>query len=438
MTKSLIARVAVPAPVFGLFDYRLPERLRPAATAGCRVKVPFGRRSITGVIMELAEQSPIEPARLKSVQQLLDEDPLLDRELLDLLNWAADYYQHPLGDVVAGALPKLLRQGAAPRVRGERCWRLTDDGQNIAEDALVRAPKQAALLGIMRTGEAPLSAEQLGERLDNWRAAMRELEKKGLVAVSERPCLEFDEGERLGGPRLNEEQQAAVARVAGLAGRYRAFLLQGITGSGKTEVYLSLADEVVKRGDQVLVLVPEISLTPQLTRRFRQRLDTPVAALHSGLNDNQRLCAWSMAASGRAQVIIGTRSALFTPLPRLALIIVDEEHDGSLKQQEGFRYHARDLALVRARNRSVPILLGSATPSLESLHNADRGLYDYLHLTRRAAGAKPPRVHLLDVRRRPMENGLSDLLLQQIQVWSKVCISWNQCTNALVCRNIND
>jgi primosomal protein N' (replication factor Y) len=251
--------------------------------------------------------------------------------------------------------------------------------------------------------------------MENWRTPMQGLEKKALVTSFEQPCLQASAEPMLPAPQLNEEQQAAVEQVATSDDQYRAFLLQGITGSGKTEVYLALVEQVIARGDQALVLVPEISLTPQLTRRFRRRLATPIAALHSGLNDSQRLCAWSMAASGQARVVIGTRSALFTPMPRLALVIVDEEHDGSLKQQDGFRYHARDLALVRARNRGVPILLGSATPSLESLHNAEKGLYRYLHLTRRAAGANPPKVHLLDVRRRPMEHGLSDLLLQQIQ-----------------------
>ncbi|MDQ1362917.1 MAG: hypothetical protein QG652_777, partial [Pseudomonadota bacterium] len=209
--------------------------------------------------------------------------------------------------------------------------------------------------------------------------------------------------------------QLAVSCVTAALNQFQTFLLHGITGSGKTEVYLALTEAALAQGRQVLILVPEISLTPQLTRRFRRRLSVPIAALHSGMNDRQRQCAWGMAANAEARVVIGTRSALFTPMPNLGLIMIDEEHDGSLKQQEGFRYHARDLALVRAKHAAIPVLLGSATPSLESLYNTERGQYQLLQLKQRAALAKPPKVQVLDVRRRPLQDGLSDLLLQHIR-----------------------
>ncbi|HEY9032742.1 MAG TPA: primosomal protein N', partial [Pseudomonadales bacterium] len=414
MADSAFVKVAVPAPLFGLFDYRLPEHLGRAARIGSRVRVPFGRQSVVGLIMGFSACSDVPAAKLKAVQQLLDETPLLDDSLLQLLNWSADYYQHPIGDVVATALPRLLRQGETPQVRGEQAWQLTELGETGGEQACSRAPRQAALLRLLQQAGHRLSSTQLNELSENWRPAMQALAKKALVECIELPCLELASVERINGPQLNDEQQSAVSEVAARLDHYQAFLLQGITGSGKTEVYLSLAQQLIDENRQVLILVPEISLTPQLTQRFQQRLHTPIAALHSGLNDRQRLCAWSMVASGRALVVIGTRSALFTPMPRLGLIIVDEEHDNSLKQQDGFRYNARDLALVRARNAGVPILLGSATPSLESLHNARRGLYRLLRLRQRAAIATPPRIHLLDVRRRPMEDGLSDILLQQI------------------------
>jgi len=407
MTDTAFVKVAVPAPLFGLFDYRLPEHLRATARIGSRVKVPFGRQSVIGLIMGFSAHSDVASNKLKAVQQLLDLEPLLDDSLLQLLNWSADYYQHPIGDVVATALPALLRQGESPQVSGEQAWQLTALGETDGGQACSRAPRQAALLRLLQQTGHRLSSTQLNELSENWRPAMQALAKKALVESIELPCLELASVERTSAPQLNEEQQAAITAVASTLDQYQAFLLQGITGSGKTEVYLSLAEQLINEDRQVLILVPEISLTPQLTQRFQQRLQTPIAALHSGLNDRQRLCAWSMVASGRALVVIGTRSALFTPMPRLGLIIVDEEHDNSLKQQDGFRYNARDLALVRARNAAVPILLGSATPSLESLHNARRGLYRLLRLRQRAAIATPPKIHLLDVRRRPMEDGLS-------------------------------
>ncbi|MCW9013475.1 MAG: primosomal protein N' [Gammaproteobacteria bacterium] len=410
-----IAKIAVPAPLFGLFDYKISQQQQLSITPGCRVKIPFGRKSVTGVVVQTASHSDFPDSRLKAIEQLIDETPVLSAELLKLLEWAAGYYQHPLGDVIATALPKLLRQGLPPEVKGDTVWQLTEQGKTTTADELGRAPRQASLLTLLQQDRAALNSEQLNALSENWRPAMQGLVKKRLVETRELPCLMLADAARQPAPALNIEQQAAVAAVSQLFDQFHSFLLQGITGSGKTEVYLALVEQMIERGKQVLILVPEISLTPQLTRRFQQRLTVPIAAMHSGLNDRQRLCAWSMARENRTQVVIGTRSALFMPMPELGLIIIDEEHDGSLKQQEGFRYHARDLALVRARNNNIPILLGSATPSLETLNNANRGQYQQLHLTQRASNARPPRIHVLDVCRRPLEDGISDILLAQIQ-----------------------
>ena len=416
MFEPRILQVAIDTPLYRLFDY-LPEPSGQPVMPGCRVRVPFGRTTTIGVVLAISNHSDFPAAKLKRIIEVLDTDPLLPSDMLRLLNWAADYYQHPIGVVVATAIPKLLREGQALDLTGDTVWQLTNAGQGVAASELQRAPKQAALHNWLATkASISVSVEDLAEFSDNWRPAMKGLVDKHLVAPRKLACLEDHKEARITPTLLNSEQAAAVSQVAAAWGQFQTFLLHGITGSGKTEVYLALTDAALAQSKQVLILVPEISLTPQLTRRFRQRLAQPIAALHSGLNDRQRQCAWGMAASAAAQVVIGTRSALFTPMPNLGLIIIDEEHDGSLKQQEGFRYHARDLALVRAKQASIPVLLGSATPSLESLHNAERGQYRLLHLRQRAAlNARPPKVQVLDVRRRPLLDGLSDMLIQNIR-----------------------
>jgi primosomal protein N' (replication factor Y) len=412
MSEPLILQVAIDTPLYRLFDY-LPLA-NASVTPGCRVLVPFGRKLTVGMVIAVSSHSDFPAHKLKRVIEVLDPLPLIPDYMLRLINWAADYYQHPIGEVVAAAIPKLLREGKPLDLSGDSLWQLTATGKQPQPSGLQRAPKQAALRDwLLQHGAA--DTESLADFSDNWRTIMTSLVEKGLAEKHIQPCLESHHDTLITPPQLNAEQIQAVTCVEQGWGQFRTYLLHGITGSGKTEVYLALTETAIAKGMQVLILVPEINLTPQLTRRFRQRLAKPIAALHSGLNDRQRQCAWGMAAKGEAQVVIGTRSALFTPMPRLGLIIIDEEHDASLKQQEGFRYHARDLALVRAKQASIPVLLGSATPSLESLYNAERGQYLLLQLRQRAALAKPPTVQVLDVRRRPLQDGLSDMLLQYIR-----------------------
>ncbi len=416
MPSHAILKVAVPVPLFGLFDYKIPENaafknIKP----GCRVQIPFGRKSVIGVVIETCDKSEFPNNKLKAIKALIDDKPILPTSLLKLLSWSARYYQHPMGDVVATALPKLLREGQPAIAEGETLWQLSESGSQQDADKLKRAPKQASILRLLQQASGSMTAEQLNAVSENWRTAMQGLIKKAYVETKTRPCLSISNLPAVKPPTLNDQQQQAVDAVSNELGHFQPFLLQGITGSGKTEVYLSLVEKIIQKKQQVLILVPEISLTPQLTQRFKQRLNVPIAAMHSGLNDKQRLCAWVMAAENKAPVVIGTRSALFTPMPKLGLIIIDEEHDSSLKQQDSFRYHARDLALVRARNADIPILLGSATPSLETLNNANKGQYKPLLLTRRASAASPPKVHLLDVCRQPMQDSLSNLLLKQIR-----------------------
>ncbi len=419
MLEDAVLRVAVPAPLQTCFDYLPPQGTDPAhLRPGGRVLVPFGRGERCGVLVEVVAESPVERGRLRRASRLLDREPLLGPAELELLLWAADYYQHPVGEVVASALPLRLRRGKPVRDDSRPGWSLTEAGREQSPEELKRAPRQAAVLRLLQASSAEvLDQEEIFLRCDECRAVLRAMADKGWVepaqVAASRPlaCPSPSADSR---HRLNTAQQAAVEAVLESEGRFKAFLLDGVTGSGKTEVYLELVERVVARGRQVLILVPEIGLTPQLLDRFRRRLAAPMALLHSGLSDLERERAWIAAARGEAQVIIGTRSAIFTPVPQLGLVVVDEEHDLSFKQQEGFRYSARDLALVLARQRGCPVVLGSATPSLESLNNADTGRFHHLLLPQRAGKALPPRLDLLDIRSSRLDGGLSPALIRMV------------------------
>jgi primosomal protein N' (replication factor Y) len=347
------------------------------------------------------------------VLAVLDPQPLLAPEDLALILWAADYYRHPIGEALFSALPARLRRPQPlldPRPRG---WRLTSAGRAQDPHGLRRAPRQAAVLARLGTAPAGLAGADLTCDLGDCAPALRALAAKGWVE----PCLPAPAvaaASPAPGPRPNPEQAAALARIRGSSG-FRTFLLDGVTGSGKTEVYLHLIRDTLAAGRQALVLVPEIGLTPQLERRLRTRLGAPMAVLHSGLAERERELAWRAAASGAAGLVLGTRSAVFAPLPRLGLVVVDEEHDLSFKQQDGFRYSARDLAVRRAQRAGCPAVLGSATPALETLQNARTGRYDWLRLAGRAGGASPPRLDLLDIRAQPLAGGLSRVLVRDIQ-----------------------
>jgi primosomal protein N' (replication factor Y) len=381
---------------------------------------------MVGVIAGEGNTTDVPPERLKPVLEVLDPRPVLDPALLKLLEWAAQYYHHPLGEVLATALPKALRLGA-PAIAAEPRWLCTEKGvRALADGALGRAPRQRALLEALRNAGAQpgradlgLDAETLDARVGSWREAARILIQRGWLTSVEVPREKADRiaTVRAAGPELLAEQSAALEAISATLGGYAAHLLHGITGSGKTEVYLRLVERVLGAGLQALVLVPEIGLTPQLLTRFRERFDAPLAVLHSGLADQERLSAWRDAFSGHARIVLGTRSAVFAPLPRLGVIIVDEEHDASFKQHEGgFRYSARDLAVVRASHAGVPVVLGSATPSLETLHNVAAGRYRQLRLERRAArDAQPPALKLIDLRSSAMHAGISTAAMLAIE-----------------------
>ncbi|WP_407275176.1 primosomal protein N' [Halothiobacillus sp. DCM-1] len=397
--------VALPGPMRMLLTYRAPA----SAQAGARVQVPLGRRrSVVGVLWQITHE-PEGDFEIKAVDAVLDPYPLLRAHDLRCLAWAADYYHAPLGDYVLAAFPPALRQGQVPQ---QILWFLTPAGRAALDSGQIRGAQQrlflAALWSAADRGVA-LASEDL--------PAVPNATRNRLLALGwvSRKTVQAEGrwDEALPSPahaavQLNAAQQAAVDAVWSARAEFGVWLLDGVTGSGKTEVYLALIAQVVREGGQALVLVPEIGLTPQLVARFSARLGLVPAVLHSGLAEGERLRAWQAARTGQARVVIGTRSAVFQPMMALRLIVVDEEHDASFKQQEGLGYHARDVVIWRARDLAVPVVLGSATPSLESWRNRSLGRYRGLELPARArAGAVMPRMRLLDVRHQPMHAGLS-------------------------------
>lgn len=411
-----ILQVAVPSPLHGSLDYLPPPQCSPQSLhPGMRLQVPFGKKKTVGVLINIADHSRIASQRLRPAMSLLDQEPLLSKDLLELSSWTSHYYHHPLGEVISAFLPTALRSGQAARLPTLRTWKLTIAGKTVLPDDLRRAPRQAALLKRLQQSNDGLPSDALRELEPTWRSAMRALVDKGWVeCLTQEAPLAIEDAGNTQEITLNGAQQNAVDAVCAAFGHFASFLLAGVTGSGKTEVYLEIIRKVNAAGRQALVLVPEIGLTPQLVNRFRTRLGRTLAVLHSGLNDSERLHAWLLARNGLAPIIIGTRSAIFAPLRQPGVIIIDEEHDLSFKQQDGFRYHARDVAVWRARQLDIPIVLGSATPSFETLYNAERGRYALLDLPARAGDAKPPRLHTIDMRRQKLVGNLSPNLLQAI------------------------
>jgi len=410
-----LVRVAVPVPLAETFDYRWDDDA-PRPPPGSRVSVPFGRGERIGVVVAHPAETDLPDGKLKAVRAALDPEPLIGAELFQTLVWAAGYYHHPLGEVLSHALPGLLRKQPRAERRGERHWRLTAAGQADAPAALAkRAGRQAAALEALAGGgmaEAELRRRGVGL------ATLRRLEAKGWIAAAaaEEPSSPRPDGrpaEPL--PELTAEQRAALDAIVADRDGYRCYLLHGATGSGKTEVYLRLIARELEAGRQTLLLVPEIGLTPQLVGRLERRFGRTLAVLHSALTDRERLDAWHAARSGTAGIVVGTRSAVFAPLAAPGLLIVDEEHDPSFKQQTGFRYSARDLAVLRAQRLRVPVVLGSATPSLESFHNARQGRYRLLSMPTRIGAGGPPTIRLVDLGRHASRQTISTPLVARIE-----------------------
>ncbi len=413
--RPTIARVALPVPLDKQFDYLIPSHLFPVV--GGRVAVPFGPKTQIGIVTALVSESDFPIEQLKPIKHLIDLQPLWSKSLYQLLHWCSQFYQYPLGDTLFNALPSALRKGKEAEFQSLVEISLTPQGQDqLMAGVKKSAIKQAKALNLLQSG--PLSIHALlDEEISH--ATIKALEEKNWIEKREkRPQIkawshqdvETDQFK----PKLNEEQAIAIAAVNNHDG-FGCFLLEGVTGSGKTEVYLNLIKPVLEQGKQALVLVPEIGLTPQTISRFEKRFNVGVDVVHSGLNDTERLNAWLSGRDKKAGIVIGTRSALLTPFANLGIIIVDEEHDSSYKQQDSLRYHARDVAIMRANKEGIPIVLGSATPALETLHNALNGKYHHLVLAKRAGSAVPTTNKVLDVKGLYLESGLSAPLIAEMR-----------------------
>jgi len=416
--ESPYVEVALPVPLRKVFTYDVPSDLRGSLQRGSRVAVSFSRRKLAGFVVSGRDELPEGVARALPVAGLLEAEPVFTSELLRFLDRAAKYYMHPLGEVLRAAAPA-LPAGAMRRLRADgfleasenlpgqrvahhRTWKVSATGKETAGMRL--GARQKKLIDRLANHESVL-LEELRDVHRDARAVVRSLAHKGLVEFEEveairdpffRAPVTRDEP-----PAPNPAQQVAIDTITGaiLKRSAEAFLLHGVTGSGKTEVYLRAIDQVRSAGRGAILLVPEIALTPQLVGRFRARFGDDIAVLHSGLTARQRDDAWQALRKGRVQVAIGARSALFAPVADLGLIVVDEEHDPSFKQDEGFRYHARDMALLRAQYCGAVCVLGSATPSVETYHRANQGLIGLLSLPTRATGATMPDVEIVDLRR---------------------------------------
>ena len=419
MPRPLILRVAVNTPLRRLFDYLPPTgsenfRLVP----GQRVLVPFGKKkSSVGLLISTADTTTIPAHKLKHIHQVLDDGPLFNSEHLGFLLWAAHYYQHPPGEVVLGSLPKLLRNGSRAIQKNITSWKLTPAGKALDLANLDAAPRQQAIIKSLQNSESGSRPVEILKYPGNSHAAIKALANKGLVERCAKSIVDLPQqaGRINLDIVLNNDQKHAVTSIVSSCNRYQPFLLNGITGSGKTEVYFQSIENILRQGRQALVLLPEIGLTPQFIERFENRLPRRIAVLHSALTDRERLQAWLMARDGDVDVVIGTRSALWTPFKNLGIIVIDEEHDPSFKQQEGFRYSARDMAIARARRQDIPVVLGSATPSLESIVNVTRGRYQEMRLPQRAGNASLPRIIIIDLRTGKMDGAVSFHLLDAIR-----------------------
>ncbi len=407
--------IALPVPLAKSFDYLAPEGC-PDITPGTRVLVSFGKssRQLVGVVLEKKTLQQPPKHNLKTITQVLDSTPLIDPELLQLCTWASRYYHHPIGETLATALPQKIRQANAVALAANHVWQLTPQAKGLAPTSLKSARKQRQALDLLIANGGQLTDVALKQQGVKSTILKALAEKSLIEKTTQAPAKPYAAPASRPSPyALTEEQQAAIEQLATKG--FQASLIEGATGSGKTEIYLQMIAKIIERGQQALVLIPEISLSPQTIARFQQRFNAQVVALHSNLNDSERGQHWLMAQAGHADIVIGTRSAVFTPLPKLGLIVIDEEHDLSFKQQDGLRYSARDLALVRAQSLQIPIILGSATPSLESLNNALCGRYRHILLHQRPGSAQHASTELYDIRQQALLEGFSEHSLTQIQ-----------------------
>ena len=416
MNSPAVLMVALPIPLYQIFEY-LPtkEHNYKIHKIGTRVRVQFGSRKLIGLIVDKAKHSSLPTSKLKPIIESLDDEPIFDKALLELLFWAAEYYQQPLGEVLFTALPSVLRKGKLITPTTRTLYKLVVD-QNFSEE-LKRAPKQHLIVELLQSCPNALSADDISKHIPGWRNAMNALLSKNFVEriYQEDVTLSLSKRDLTEKLTLNTEQEHAYKVIKTKLDSFYCYLLDGVTGSGKTEVYLSLAKDILTNAKQILILVPEIGLTPQLVQRIENRLGEKVHLMHSGLNDTQRAQTWLATKTCKANIIVGTRSAIFLPFSNLGLIVIDEEHDLSFKQNEGFLYNARDIAVYRAKQLKIPILLGTATPSFETQHNVNNQRYQKLVLSKRAKDSSIPDVKLIDMRSKASADGLSNELIQAMQ-----------------------
>ncbi len=426
--KDQVISVAVPVPLRQHFDFLLPEVTLFDAqektflpVVGARVKVFFGSRQIIGVISGVKSTSDYPLEKLKPAQKILDQNSLFETSLWSTLEWLSRYYLAPIGEVVDAAMPVALRQGSDVMPSPVKVWCLTEYALSANLDELNRAPLQLAIIKkFMHT--TLVYSDDFKQAFSGWRQAVKSLVEKGWLEESiNEPSLLPVKPINAKQVTLTEQQSVAVQALNGVVdkGTFSCSLVHGVTGSGKTEVYFSVMEKVLETGKQVLLLVPEIGLTPQLIDRVKNRFAVPIVTMHSRLNDTQRHLAWWHAKKGNARIVIGTRSAVFSSFDDLGLVIIDEEHDASFKQQDGVRYQARDVAVYRAAQLKIPIVLGSATPSLESYANAHAGRYQLLTLSERASKVALPTIQLFDLNKQPSVDGLSPAMLEAISATLK-------------------
>ena len=427
MPPTRFARFAIAIPLYKIFDYTIDVADR--AEVGTRFRLPFANGVKTGVLLSTSDTSLHDSARIKAAGQRLDREPVLCGHMLALAQWMADYYLQPLGEVLFQCLPGYLRGANLEKPARLKLWRIVDADTDTIAAMRQRSPRQYEICRAIEQAEAGLTALQLRAINPNWHQAVHALEKKGLLewVWAEKEAGTVVDAEL---PVLSDEQNLVLSEIEARLDCFAVHLLDGITGSGKTEVFLRLIQSRLAAGLQVIYLVPEIGLTNQLIERVRQRFGEQFAISHSALTDLQRYQAWDRFQRGQVAIMLGTRSSLFSQCERLGLIIIDEEHDHSYRQDDGIRYHARDVAIKRAQMLDIPILLGSATPSLESISNCEREHYFRHRLDHRPTRFAPPGLQLLDVRNSKLEYGCSarlfDKIEQHIQQRGQVLIYLNR------------
>ena len=414
LRPSYFLKIALPVPLRRCFDYIVNDNIvNQPLLPGVRATVPFGKsKTKTGILLSLSNSNEFPLSKIKPISSIIDESPLLPNSHLQLLKWASSYYHHPIGEVVFTTLPKLLRNGNPVHRKVEYFWQLTDAGKSITLETLTRAPKQLALLQELRNSSNTNFTETFNSH--NYKNVLTILNKKGLIEKVEKIIKYNFAINHSDLHKLNTDQRKAVDYISENLENHQCLLLNGITGSGKTEIYLQAVSQVIKAGRQAMILVPEIGLTSQLIDRIKKRIDTKISILHSALTDRERLQAWLDARDGNAKIILGTRSAIWTPLKNPGIFIVDEEHDISYKQQDGFKYSAKDIAIVRAKLADVPVVLGSATPSMESMQNVNSGKFSQVKLPQRTGEAKLPTINIIDMRAKNMVGTFSSTLLTAI------------------------